>query len=242
MGDQRIIKRYSNRKLYDMTNSKYVTLQDINKLLQEGEEVLIIDNKTKQDITSVTMAQIVYEQQKSQKNKVPLTSLRDIIMARSEEFGRKIANPVIALTEEAGKTVANIRDEAERRVSSMREEAERRVGKIIKESKVKGVDAKSTVTEVTQATQHMLDEWTKQVEDNIKNAFHSAVSGAGDTVNEAMESNPIKTLHNRLTTIEHALGLAEIVSGENRTSRLVQRLELLEKRVQELESNILHKN
>ena len=63
MATTRKIKRYSNRKLYDMTESRYVTLDEVAHFVQEGDEVQIIDNKTKEDITSVTLAQIVYEQE-----------------------------------------------------------------------------------------------------------------------------------------------------------------------------------
>jgi polyhydroxyalkanoate synthesis repressor PhaR len=60
----RIIKRYANRKLYDTRESRYVTLLDIAKLIREGEELRIIDNKTKDDVTNVTFAQIIYEEEK----------------------------------------------------------------------------------------------------------------------------------------------------------------------------------
>ncbi|MCC6873984.1 MAG: polyhydroxyalkanoate synthesis regulator DNA-binding domain-containing protein [Sandaracinaceae bacterium] len=60
----RVIKRYANRKLYDTRESRYVTLQQIAKLVREGEEVSIIDNTTKEDLTNVTLAQILYEEEK----------------------------------------------------------------------------------------------------------------------------------------------------------------------------------
>lgn len=63
--DPRVIKRYANRKLYDTRESRYVTLQQIAKLVRDGEEVAIIDNTTKEDLTSVTLAQIIYEEEKS---------------------------------------------------------------------------------------------------------------------------------------------------------------------------------
>ena len=48
-GPRRIIKRYSNRKLYDTKGSSYVTLLQIAEMIREGEEVQIIDNATKED-------------------------------------------------------------------------------------------------------------------------------------------------------------------------------------------------
>lgn len=61
----RVIKRYANRKLYDTRDSRYVTLQQIAEFVRSGEDVAIIDNTTKEDLTSATLAQIVYEAEKA---------------------------------------------------------------------------------------------------------------------------------------------------------------------------------
>lgn len=61
----RVIKRYANRKLYDTRDSRYVTLQQIAEYVRAGEDVTIIDNTTKEDLTNATLAQIVYEAEKS---------------------------------------------------------------------------------------------------------------------------------------------------------------------------------
>ena len=65
-GDEapRLIKRYANRKLYDTRDSRYVTLLQIAEYVREGEHVTIIDNTTKEDLTNVTLAQIIYEEEK----------------------------------------------------------------------------------------------------------------------------------------------------------------------------------
>jgi polyhydroxyalkanoate synthesis repressor PhaR len=79
---RRVIKRYSNRKLYDTRDSRYVTLQQIGEMVRAGEEVQIIDNKTKEDKTEVTLALILSEDLKSQPRSVPLAALRDLIQER----------------------------------------------------------------------------------------------------------------------------------------------------------------
>ena len=56
MIEPRLIKRYANRKLYDTRDSRYVTLQQIAELVRDGEDVKIIDNKSKEDLTNVTLA------------------------------------------------------------------------------------------------------------------------------------------------------------------------------------------
>jgi polyhydroxyalkanoate synthesis repressor PhaR len=85
---RRVIKRYSNRKLYDTKDSRYVTLLQIAEMVRTGEEVQIIDNNTKEDLTEVTLAQIIYEEQKqkaSTSRNVPLQTLKDLIHQRTEK-------------------------------------------------------------------------------------------------------------------------------------------------------------
>jgi polyhydroxyalkanoate synthesis repressor PhaR len=61
---QRVVKRYANRKLYDTRDSRYVTLVQIAEYVRNGEDVRIIDNTSKEDLTHVTLAQIIYEEEK----------------------------------------------------------------------------------------------------------------------------------------------------------------------------------
>ena len=52
--ERRVIKRYSNRKLYDTKDSRYVTLLEIAEYVRAGEDVQVIDNATKEDKTDIT--------------------------------------------------------------------------------------------------------------------------------------------------------------------------------------------
>src|SRR4026209_1819058 len=83
---RRVIKRYSNRKLYDTKDSRHVTLQQIGEMVRAGEEVQIIDNATKEDKTEVTLALIISEDLKAQPRSVPLGTLRDLIQERGERL------------------------------------------------------------------------------------------------------------------------------------------------------------
>jgi polyhydroxyalkanoate synthesis repressor PhaR len=82
---RRVIKRYSNRKLYDTKDSRYVTLLQIAEMVRTGEDVQIIDNTSKEDLTEVTLAQIIYEEQKAHARNVPLQTLRELIHTRTEK-------------------------------------------------------------------------------------------------------------------------------------------------------------
>lgn len=84
--DRRVIKRYSNRKLYDTKDSRYVTLLQIADLVRAGEDVQIIDNATKEDKTDVTLALIISEELKAKPRGIPLTTLKLLIRHRGEKL------------------------------------------------------------------------------------------------------------------------------------------------------------
>ena len=74
-----VIKRYQNRKLYDTRNSTYVTLEDIRNMIKRGDDIRVIDNKSKEDLTSITLTQIIFEEQKKNNSILPLFALKNII-------------------------------------------------------------------------------------------------------------------------------------------------------------------
>ena len=75
----KIIKRYGNRKLYDTEQSSYVVLSDLQKMIRNNEEIRVIDNETKNDITISTFIQIIFGAEKKAKHSAPLDVLRNII-------------------------------------------------------------------------------------------------------------------------------------------------------------------
>ena len=79
MNETKVIKRYQNRKLYDTHESSYVTLEEIAKMIKAGEDLRVIDNKTKNDITAATLTQLLYESEKKAKNQPSVELLKEII-------------------------------------------------------------------------------------------------------------------------------------------------------------------
>ncbi len=80
--DRRVVKRYSNRKLYDTKDSRYVTLLQIADMIRAGEDVQIIDNSTKEDKTDVTLALIISEELKTRPHAIPIATLKRLIRSR----------------------------------------------------------------------------------------------------------------------------------------------------------------
>lgn len=111
----RVIKRYQNRKLYDTSSSRYVTLDDIANLIRQGEDVQIIDNQSRDDLTSVTLTQIIFEQEKKKKSLLPLSTLRNII----QSGGEKIVDFVQSSIESGVSSISHARDEAEKYIEKI---------------------------------------------------------------------------------------------------------------------------
>ena len=107
----KIIKRYANRKLYDTVQSCYVTLEDIAAMIKNGEEIRILDNKSKEDLTAVTFAQIIFEEEKKVA-KMPLMLLREIIQNSGDAIGeflqKKLHDPVNQIRGDVEKRVSNL--------------------------------------------------------------------------------------------------------------------------------------
>src|SRR6478672_6376840 len=79
-----VIKKYGNRRLYDTAASRYVNLDDIAGFVREGKEVRVVDAKTGQDLTRVTLTQVIMEDAKDRPTGLPLELLRQLVIASDE--------------------------------------------------------------------------------------------------------------------------------------------------------------
>jgi len=104
----KVIKRYQNRKLYDTHQSCYVTLDEIADMIMRGEDVVVVDNRTKKDITSSTLTQIIFEKQKRSKTVIPVSALRDIIQVGGGTFSGFLAKTADSGTSVLSKAKADL--------------------------------------------------------------------------------------------------------------------------------------
>src|SRR3990172_6123213 len=74
-----VIKRYSNRKLYDTQESRYVTLEELEEMIRAGKEISVVDVSTGEDLTSITLAQIILENERSHRAALPTAFLHQLI-------------------------------------------------------------------------------------------------------------------------------------------------------------------
>ncbi len=92
-----VIKRYPNRKLYDTEAKKYITLDGIAELIRHGEEVVVIDHTTNEDLTAVTLTQIIFEQEKKSSGFLPQSVLTGLVRAGGDTMNslrRSLTTPL----------------------------------------------------------------------------------------------------------------------------------------------------
>lgn len=90
-----IIKRYRNRKLYNTRSKRYITLDEIEELIKQHEEIKVIDNETENDITAMTLSLIIFGLEKNQTGVLPINLLISLVQSggkRIDELNRNIYN------------------------------------------------------------------------------------------------------------------------------------------------------
>jgi polyhydroxyalkanoate synthesis repressor PhaR len=163
----RIIKRYTNRKLYDTDESRYVTLPEIAEMVKDGHDVRIIDNRSKEDLTSVTLAQIIYEEEKRSSG-TPLFVLKGMI--------RHGGDKLHSLLSELNPKVTAIRAEAEHAVAKVfRREKDGDVHagpKAASENKRHPIDQ---TMEFVRTSRQTLEEWQRTLDEKLHRAMKTVV-------------------------------------------------------------------
>lgn len=193
MPETRIIKRYANRKLYDTEHSRYVTLDQISEMIRNGDDVKIVDNKTKEDLTTVTLAQIIFEEEKKQRSFLPLNAMRNIIQSGGEWFAeaqRRVQSilPGKKKDDETGSDVP-VTEETDDG-SGVNDEA------LVKKKSL------AALREWVDHSRQRLDDWQKQVNSRIQHT----IDGVRDVVTPWSSINKdVKTLADRIEELETKL-------------------------------------
>ena len=104
-----LIKKYENRRLYDTTNSQYVNLEEVAKILQKGDHVRVVDAATGEDITRLILSQIIIEHAKAPDSNFPLDVLRQMVIASgqaSQESALKYMKAMLDIYQNAYRVMA----------------------------------------------------------------------------------------------------------------------------------------
>jgi polyhydroxyalkanoate synthesis repressor PhaR len=116
----RLVKRYGNRKLYDTSESRYVTLDEIGRWVKAGEDVKILENDTGEDLTAVTFAQIILEEERRRSGFLSLPMLRQII-----QHGEEALQGLAARFDRGMEVIRSAPERAGRRVQELTQVADR---------------------------------------------------------------------------------------------------------------------
>lgn len=81
-----VVKRYPNRKLYDTEKKQYITLDGIAALIRKGKDVQVVDHETGEDLTTITLSQIILEQEKRRVGILPKGMLTNMIRTGGDTF------------------------------------------------------------------------------------------------------------------------------------------------------------
>jgi polyhydroxyalkanoate synthesis repressor PhaR len=184
MGETRVVKRYANRKLYDTQRSRYVTLEQIAEMIRAGEDVKIVDNNSKEDLTAITLAQIIFEEEKKA-SFLPLGALRNIIQTGG--------NSIQQLATQAGERVRAVfrRDKDGNEVEGEPLPTEG-------EAQAQASSSSGPIREFLERSQQTFDEWQKRVDERIRHTMDSLSPLAGI-------EKEVRALSQRLADLEKKL-------------------------------------
>lgn len=170
--DPKVIKRYTNRKLYDTVESRYVTLEEIAEMVKSGAEVKIVDNRTKEDLTSVTLAQIIFEEEKKT-SKMPLGMLRDIIRTGGDSVQSFLATQVAPRVEKLQAEAEQLRERFFKKEDGSLVDAS---GAPVSELDAKGEKAKLSPKELMAQTSKTVEDWQRKLDERIQAVVASMTS------------------------------------------------------------------
>lgn len=185
----RVIKRYSNRKLYDMADSRYITLDRIAEFVRAGQEIQVIDNQTQEDLTAIILSQILFEQEKRKRGGfLPISTLQSILQSGEKVFERTIAKPVI-----------HARVGAERKVNEWVGEAEKTISRMVKKGTELDGQAGALKTAIGDLLQKRLEEFTTLVDARVKTTTDAMNRLAATSLSE------VDVLKKRIEELEKAV-------------------------------------
>lgn len=94
-----LIKKYSNRRLYNTATSSYITLEDLRQIVKDGVDFVVRDAKTNEDLTRITLAQIILEQESKGYDLLPISFLRQIICVYDDALSNVFSQYLTTSTE-----------------------------------------------------------------------------------------------------------------------------------------------
>ena len=189
-GEPTVIKKYANRRLYNTGTSTYVTLEDLAKMVKDGEDFIVNDAKSGEDLTHAVLTQIIFEQEgKTGQAMLPVSVLRQLISFYGDQMQ-------MVLPSYLEHSMALFSKEQER----IREQMTSMVGK--------------TPIDIMASGQQMIEEQTRRNMEMFRNAMQmfspfAASEAAGEATEDASseESSPddLKSMREQIAAMQRKL-------------------------------------
>jgi len=157
MSAQRVVKRYANRKLYDTADKRYVTLEQVAALIREGAEVKVVDNESGEDLTSVTLSQILVEQEKKREGALPRNFLNELVKSSTTFFD------YLRKTLGSWMSAANISEEA----------IDRNIDELVKKGQLTIDEGTRLKRDIVERTREYFQKIDEMIEKRVGAALHA---------------------------------------------------------------------
>jgi polyhydroxyalkanoate synthesis repressor PhaR len=132
METARVIKKYANRRLYDASISRHVTVDDIRRLIVQGEKITVIDDKSGEDITRLVLLQVIAEQEHGGQPILSTQLLEKLIRcygnSRQQSMARCLEKSVEGFSQESDATSAVTVNDAALTGEALQDETPKEVG------------------------------------------------------------------------------------------------------------------
>jgi len=180
----KIIKRYPNRKLYDTEESRYVNLDELARLVREGVELKVVDARTGEDLTSVVLSQILFEEERRTRKTPP-----EVLRSWIRSGGEGLAQLLERLLED---TV----------FKNLREELEGRLQRLLERGAITREEANRLIKDLLRFGSREVEEIQKRVDERITEFL-------GRLAPYLRLSESLTELSQRLVLLERRLNLLE---------------------------------
>jgi polyhydroxyalkanoate synthesis repressor PhaR len=211
--ERRVIKRYSNRKLYDTRDSRYVTLLEIAELVRAGEDVQVIDNSTKEDKTDVTLALIISEELKTRPKGIPLNTLRSLIFEHGERLLNQLRDVPIKKLVPWESDAPPVQSDASNSAADVENDAARSeppISEAARKSSPSSATLSASASTTARSIRATLEQWQQTMDERIR-AVVPNFSAVSDLERE------VRQLKERMAALEARIGpLAASADGDHR--------------------------
>ncbi len=194
----RLIKRYGNRKLYDTSESRYITLDEIARLVRSGNDVKVIDNENGDDLTAITFAQIILEEEKRRSSLISLGLLRELV-----QHGEDTLAQLRTRVEKGVEAIGTMGEKAGRRVQEMVAgsvggERSEDAGAAAPAAEGSSEGGKGFFDEILAAPQRRLEALQRSIDERIK-------SSVGRITNHPVVQHEVQRIERSIKKLEERL-------------------------------------